>query len=217
MTIGDFINKRRIELSLTLEDIGHATGVSKSTVKKWETGFISNMRRDRIDSLAKILRVDPSVFIENDINYNEAISSSLRFNSIDNIIPLPEIKKIPLIGTIACGEPILAEQNIEDYIDIPKHINADYALTCKGDSMINARIEDGDIVYIHQQSDVDNGEIGVILIDGEATLKRVYKYPNQLVLQAENPKYMPFVYSGEQLSNIRILGKAVGFTSLIKY
>lgn len=135
---------------------------------------------------------------------------------IPNIIPMPELKQIPLIGSIACGAPILAQEHIDEYISIPKHINADFALTCKGDSMINARIFDGDIVYIRQQEAVDNGEIAAVLIDGEATLKRVRLYQDRIILEPENPMYDPFVYRGEEMNTVRILGKAVAFTSAIR-
>lgn len=134
---------------------------------------------------------------------------------ISNIIPMPEVRKIPLIGTIACGSPILANEHIEEYIDIPKHINADFALICKGDSMINARIFDGDIVYIRQQEAVDNGEIAAVLIDGEATLKRIQLFEDHISLEPENPQYRPLVYWGEEMNDVRILGKAVAFTSAI--
>ncbi len=134
----------------------------------------------------------------------------------DRIIPLPKTKKVPLLGTIACGEPIIADENIELYIKVDENVPVDFALRCKGDSMINARIFDGDIVYIRQQQDVENGEIAAVLIGDEATLKKVHKYPNKLVLSACNPMYDDFVYTSEQLNDIRILGKAVAFFSFIK-
>ncbi len=132
-----------------------------------------------------------------------------------NIIPMPEMRKIPLLGTIACGDPILAVENIEDNVDIPEHIHADFALRCTGDSMINARIFDGDIVYIRQQDTVNNGEIAAVLIDDEATLKRVVLYPDHISLEPENPQYRPRVFWNEEMNNVRILGKAVAFTSAI--
>lgn len=132
-----------------------------------------------------------------------------------NIIPMPEMRKIPLLGTIACGDPILAVENIEDNVDIPEHIHADFALRCTGDSMINARIFDGDIVYIRQQDTVNNGEIAAVLIDDEATLKRVVLYPDHISLEPENPNYRPRVFWDEEMNNVRILGKAVAFTSTI--
>lgn len=133
----------------------------------------------------------------------------------DNIIPLPNMYKIPLLGTIACGEPILAVENIEKHIEVPEDIKADFALRCRGDSMSDARINDGDIVYIRQQSIVDNGEIAAVLIGDEATLKRFYKQGDTVTLMPCNPKYPPFTFQGEQLNEIRVLGKAVAFTSTI--
>ncbi len=206
MQISKIIADRRKELNLTLEEVGNMVGVSKSTVKKWEDGFISNMRRDKISLLAAALRLNPV----------SLITGEYECESPDNILPMPKLRKLPRLGTIACGEPILAEENIEDYDSVPENIRADFTLKCKGDSMINARILDGDIVYIRQQPDVESGEIAAVLIGNEATLKRVYKYTNKIVLQPENPKYEPLVFVGEELNQIRIIGKAVSFTSMIK-
>lgn len=134
----------------------------------------------------------------------------------DNIIPMPQMVKKPLIGSIACGAPILAEQHIEDYVDVPSHIKADFVLRCKGDSMINARIFDGDFVYIRQQDTAENGEIAAVLIDSEATLKRVKLYKDHIVLEPENPMYKPMAYWNEEMNTVRILGKAVAFTSALR-
>ena len=87
--------------------------------------------------------------------------------------PKPDMRRIPVLGTIACGAPILAQEHIEGYTTIPEDIHADFALICKGDSMVGARIFDGDLVYIRQQETVENGQNAAVLIDGEATLKRV--------------------------------------------
>ena len=155
---------------------------------------------------------------ESDIlkSYVNGTFDDLELYQLNNIIPIPSTKKVPLLGTIACGEPILATENIEMYIKVDESIPADFALKCKGDSMINARIFDGDIVYIRQQPDVEDGEIAAVLIGDEATLKRVHKYPNKIVLSACNPMYDDYVYTNEQLNEIRILGKAVAFFSIIR-
>lgn len=129
-----------------------------------------------------------------------------------NLEPLGEMKKIPLIGTIACGTPILAVENIEEFVDLPRHIRADYALTCKGDSMIGADINDGDIVYIREQPQVEPGQIAAVLIDDEATLKRFYQDGEHVYLMAENPTFPPLVYTGEEINQIRIIGLAVAHT-----
>lgn len=133
-----------------------------------------------------------------------------------NLIPFPTMGKVPLIGAIACGAPVLAQEHIEDYVDMPSHIHADFALTCKGDSMINARIFDGDVVYIRQQDTVENGQIAAVLIDNEATLKRVRLFEDHIALEPENPQYRPLVFWGEEMNAIRILGKAVAFTSTVR-
>ena len=198
---------RRLELGLTLDDVAKIVGVSNATISRWESGVIENQRRDKLVLLAKALQLSPT----------ELIDAPEDAGALpDNILPMPEMRRIPLLGNIACGEPILAEENLDGEVDIPKNIRADFALRCKGDSMINARIFDGDLVYIHQQEDVDNGQIAAVLIGEEATLKRVYKYPNRLELRPENPTFPVFQYEGEQLAEVRILGKAVAFTSSVR-
>ena len=142
--------------------------------------------------------------------------NSVAVSPSDNILPFPTMKSVPLIGTIACGEPILAAENIEGHVDMPEHVKADFALRCKGDSMINARIYDGDIVYIRQQPTVDDGQIAAVLIDDEATLKRVHLYPDHVVLEPENPQYRPLSFWESDMEHVRILGKAVAFTSNVR-
>ena len=134
----------------------------------------------------------------------------------DGIEPLPKFKKVPLLGSIACGEPLLAEENLDGFVNCAESVSADFALTCHGDSMINARIFDGDIVFIRQQPDVDDGDIAAVLIDDSATLKKVRRFPGHIVLSPCNPLYSEMVYSGEQLNEIRILGKAVAFLSAVR-
>lgn len=206
MNIGDIMHARRQELGLTLEEVGDYVGVGKSTVRKWEHGEIENMKRDKIALLSKILKLSPLTFITGEVEYGVP----------DNIVPLPKMKKIPLLGTIACGEPILATENIEALINADEDLNADFALRCKGDSMINARIFDGDIVYIREQPDVEDGDIAAVLIGEEATLKRVYKYPSKVVLRPENPLYDDMICSKEEMNEVRILGKAVAFLSAVR-
>ncbi|MCD8331513.1 MAG: hypothetical protein LUB63_03135 [Oscillospiraceae bacterium] len=134
-----------------------------------------------------------------------------------NLIPLRPMKQIPLVGQIACGTPILAEQNIIDYVDLPHHISADYALTCKGDSMIGVGVQDGDLVYIRQQEQVENGQIAAVTVDqDEATLKRFYLKKNILSLIAENPQYEPQIFVGEEINRVKIEGLAVAFIHLLK-
>ena len=204
MDIGKIIERRRTELDLTLEEVGNAVGVSKSTVKKWESGFIENMRRDKIAALADILKISPVALITGDLDVPS------------NIRPMPSFRKVPRLGRIACGEPILAEQNIEDYDNVPDYIKADFTLVCKGDSMINARIFDGDIVCISQSTEVHSGDIAAVLIDDEATLKRLRIFEDHIVLEPENPTFRPFSFWGEDMNKVRIIGKATHFISAVR-
>lgn len=203
MAIGNLIKKLRKERGLSQEELGAQLGVQRAAVQKWECGTVKNLKRETIIKLAEFFGVPPALFIDED------------YLSYDNIISFPKMHRIPLVGTIACGTPILANENLDGEVTVPEDINADFALRCKGDSMIDARIYNGDIVYIRQQPTVENGEIAAVLIDEEATLKRVYISDNTITLVACNSKYQPFVYTGEQLNQIHILGKAVGFTSTL--
>ena len=135
----------------------------------------------------------------------------------DNIKPIT-VKRFPMLGEIACGKPVFAEEDREHYVMADMDIDADFCLTAKGDSMINARIYEGDIVFIKEMPIVENGDIAAVIIEDDATLKRVYYYPddNMLQLVAENPKYKPLVYQNEELNHIRILGKAVYFMSAVE-
>ena len=135
----------------------------------------------------------------------------------EGFMPLPQIKKVPRLGVISCGDPINSEENFDGYDDVPEHIVCDFTLKCEGDSMIGARINDGDLVYIRQQSTVENGQIAAVLIDGtEKLLKRVYINDDSIILQAENPAYPPKVFSKEDMNRVSIIGKAVGFTSVLR-
>lgn len=192
---------------ISYAELSVRTGIPKSALQRYCTGITEKIPLDRLTKIANALDVPVTYFLGWDTESS---------NMPANIIPMPEMRKIPLIGSIACGAPILADEHIEDYIDIPKHIHADFALTCKGDSMINARIFDGDIVYIRKQDTVENGEIAAVLIEDEATLKRVRLFDDHISLEPENPQYRPIVYWGDEMNSVSILGKAVAFTSCVR-
>ena len=202
---GERLRSYRLAHDMSQEQLATKLGTSKQVISRYESG----QRTPKISVLAEYAKT-----LDLDVHY--FLSDSEDIPVARNIISMPKMKKIPLIGDIACGTPILAVQNIEDYIDLPEHVHADFALRCEGDSMINARIHDGDVVYIRQQPTVNNGEIAAVLIDNEATLKRVYISKDSIILQPENPLYNPMSFVGGQLENVRIIGKAMAFTSLIK-
>ena len=222
MTLGDYIKEYRRTHKLSMDDFAKASGMSKAYVSILERNHNPSTGKAAIPSIETIKRVA----LASGIGFNELFALLDEDQQVSlqsdiqpiasNIIPFPETRKIPLVGTIACGVPILAEENIEEYIDIPKELAGDFALICKGDSMINARIFDGDVVYIRQQDTVENGEIAAVLIDCEATLKRVRIFEDHITLEPENPMYKPLSYWGEEMNQIRILGKAVAFTSAVR-
>lgn len=199
-------------MGLSQNDFANLLHTSKQVVSRYELG----QNTPKIDTVAMWCRT-LGLNVENMLDDTLNIDSPKNSSSLPhNILPLPNTRKIPLLGTIACGEPITATENIDQYIEVADDIHCTFALRCKGDSMIDARIMDGDVVYIREQPQVENGEIAAVLIDDEATLKRVYLSENVVQLVPCNAKYSPMVYTGAQLDTIRILGKAVAFTSLVR-
>lgn len=214
-TIGSRIRNRREELGLSQDELGKRLGYkSRSSINKIELDQ-RNLTQSKIKAIADALETTPAYVMGWNEPDQKLDEENLKF--FDNLFPI-ETKKFPLFGNIACGKPIFADEQFEAYIEAGANIKADFCLRAKGNSMIRARIYDGDIVFIRKQSMVDNGEIAAVVIDDEATLKRVNYYPekNLLILKAENPDYEDLIYTGEQLDHIIILGKAVAFQSDVK-
>ncbi len=219
MDIGQRIRQRREALEMTQDELAKKVGYkSRSSINKIEADG-RGLPQTKITKFAEALGTSPMWLM----GWDGIGENGTNFGGVSNLMPLPYStdKKIPLIGTIACGTPILATENIEKEIALPDNISADLCLQCKGDSMINAHIYDGSIVFIKCQPTVENGQIGAVLIDqaadiAEATLKRVYIYDDRIMLCAENPKYSPLIYVGEEMNNVRIIGKAVAFISMIR-
>lgn len=198
---------------MTAAELSRRTRVPAAVISQYRSGRYEP-KQDRVDLFASVLRVNAAWLMGYDIepeNNNEISIDSMEKWGIRPI----STKKIPLLGNIACGEPRYADEDRSSYVEVGTDIKADFCLRAKGDSMINARINDGDIVFVRAQNSVDNGDIAVVVINDEATLKRVYFYPNNnlLVLKPENPKYAEITYSDESLNNVKILGKAIAFQS----
>lgn len=201
------IKQRREELGMSAEQLAEKIGKAKTTIYRYESGFIEKMPTNVLSDIANVLNVSPTYLL-----YGTQDSS---FDTLPSNVRPIHLKKFPMLGEIACGKPIFASEDHETYIDASADIKADFCLTAKGDSMVGARIHDGDVVFICEQPIVENGQIAAVIIGNEVTLKRWYYYPEQkkLILQAENSKYEPFVFLGEELDNIRCLGRAVSFMS----
>ena len=190
MKLGQKIKKVREDSDLTLDELSsiinkkYGFATNKGMISKWENG-ITTPSLQFIQAYAKEFNVDLNYLLDTGIEPSSA-------------------KKIPLIGTIAAGTPVLAEENIEDYFNLDSSIKADFALRIKGDSMLGAGIFPNDIVFIKQQCELENGEIGAILIENEATLKKFYRDNGTIILQAENDKYEPIILTN---GNVKIMGK----------
>lgn len=199
--IGNLIKNRREFLNLSQQEVAEYVEVSKSAISRWESGEVENMGRSKIQKLSEILKVSPvSIVLGEEVN---------------NVLPF-RTKRVPLMGEIPAGEPMLvSEEHIEYYIEADASLHVDFCLRVKGDSMIDARINDGDIVFVRKQPVVENGEIAAVAIDNEVTLKRFYKNNGGVILKPENSKYQPRFFTAEDFKNIRVLGKAVFFQSTL--
>lgn len=207
--LGRKIHDLRKARGLTLLEVAEAVGTSKQTVSRYEKGIITNIPKEKIELLARALSVTPAELM--------GWESDALYERYDNISPVGN-RRIPILGEVACGKPIFASEEHESYMCVGDDISADFCLRAKGDSMIGARIYDSDIVFIEKADMVKNGEIAVVIVGDEATLKRVYYYPEKekLILSPENPKYEPLVFMGSELEGIQILGRAVAFQSVIR-
>lgn len=203
--IASKLKELRKKRGMTLDELAERIGTSKQTIHRYENGIISNIPHEKIEALAAALGVTPADLMGWEYN-----------STFNNIVPI-SIKRLPILGAISCGEPLYAAEEHESFAAADRNIDADFCLIASGDSMTGARIYDGDIVFIRSQNSVDNGEIAAVIINDEATLKRVYYYPNEgkLILNPENPKYAPLVYIGGELDSIKIIGKAVAFQSSV--
>ena len=222
ISIGQSIKKARRAAGLTQAELASRACISRSYLAGVE-GDRYNPSVDTLQKLSSALGTGTAALLgeaapeatEQSVSAALALFEQLRQEGRlpENLSLLSPMRRIPLVGEIACGTPILAEENIEDYVDLPRHIHADYALTCRGESMVGAGIYDGDVVYIRQQPEVQNGQIAAVRVDADtATLKRFYRAGDTVTLVAENPAIPPQVFSGAELTRLNVLGLAVAFT-----
>jgi len=204
MTIGERIKKERTKLKLSQEHIAKAIGSTKQAIYKYENGIVTNIPTDKVQKMAEIFGVSPAYLMGWEENDDFALLQLFAARPV-------KTKRLPMLGNVACGEPIFTNEEHDSFVDADEDLHADFCLKAQGDSMINARIFDGDTLFVRRQPSVDNGEIAVILIDDDATVKRVFydRENNVLTLMPENPTHRPMRYTGETLDHIKILGKVV--------
>jgi len=200
MNIGDIIKKRRAELDLTLEQIGDAVGVTKSTVRKWESGNIENMKRDKISLLAKVLKLNPVTFITGE------------YTELSNVYPVNQknVFNVPVFDSASAGFGAAAVDYIVGYMPVyfehPSSASSCICINVEGDSMY-PKIENGDTIVVNKQTSVDSGSIAVVLIDGEEGLvKKVVYDKNSIELQSINPMYPPVRFEGNEIERVQVVG-----------
>lgn len=191
-------------------EIARRLDVADGTISNYKKGKYEPKQR-RTEEIARILNVSISWLMGADVPMRDVAPENHGFSAP------PATVLRPRLGVISCGEPIMSDENFDGYDNVPAMFEScDYTLKCEGDSMTGARIYDGDIVYIRQQSIVENGQIAAVLVDDmEKLLKRVYIANDSIILQAENPAYPPKVFTKEEMNRVRIIGRAIGFTSVI--
>lgn len=200
MNISDKLRELMIEQDMTQKELADKTKINHAAIQRYVSGGTNNIPITRLQLMAKALGTTAEYLL------GWQVPSGL--NRVE------ETHLIPVIGRVACGYPIIAEQNIDRMMSVPVQLKCNFILEAHGDSMTDAGIYDGDLVYIRQQPDVEDGEIGVVIIGEEATLKRVYHNGNVLQLVSCNAKYKPLIVDGSD-GTVRIAGKAIAYTHII--
>ena len=219
MTLARKLARLKAQRGLTTDALSLRSGVPKGTLNKLLNGATRNPTVGTLAALADALDC-PLAWLGDDVPGTgdhpadpadiPGVYRLADAGGDTGLLPVRR-RRVPLLGDIAAGEPIYVEQSLQT-ADCDAAVHCDFALKVKGDSMTGARIRDGDIVYIRRQDDVNDGQIAAVIVDGEATLKRVYHVRNGLQLLSENPEYPPMLFTLEEYGSIRILGRAVGFT-----
>ena len=192
LNLKSIMNEKQIKAA----ELSRMTGISKARISQYTNGIY-------IPKAAALDAIADALGISRDLLFGNKAQASLPY------------KYMPLLGSISCGVPVFVNQENGERIITDHNVDADFCLIARGDSMKDARICNGDIVFLKSCEMVNNGEIAAVVINDEATLKRVYYYPeqNKIMLIPENPKYQPLIYIDEDINGIRIIGRAVAFRS----
>lgn len=218
MTLGDIIKKYRSDNQMSMDAFAEKSGISKAYISILEKNQHPKTGRPIAPSIQSIKQAADGM----DMDFNALfgmLEGDVDLSSVlppfSNISPIAQ-KSFPLYDGIAAGEPRLMPDGISLYVDATVDIQADFVLKVHGNSMIGARINDGDYVFVRSQPEVENGEIAAVAIGDEATLKRFYRYGDMIVLRGENPEFKELTFSGAELQQVRVLGKAIAFQSDIR-
>lgn len=205
---GSILKNLRLSRNITQGELAAKLGISRSAVGMYETGG-REPDFEMMEAIADIFNVDMDYLMGRSQVERKHPITPPNSEIPPGFQPMPEMDIVPLVGRIACGTPITAEENIERMVCVPSKWHATFTLTCEGTSM-EPRIHDGDLVAIRSQPTVENGEVAAVRIDGEATLKRVYLHQSFIELRAENPAFESIILAKEEMNTVAIEGKAVG-------
>ena len=194
MTMGDRIKELRVEAGMTQEELADKLGMQKSAIAKYENGRVENIKQSTIRKMAELFRRSPSYVM------------GFTDNPLPSNVAIPAAHAIPILGTIGCGEGSIGEENFRGYFFMDHTIKADYALFTKGDSMIDAGIQDGDIALLKEDCDIEDGKIYGVIFGAaeEAVLKKLYRQDGKVILQSCNPNYPPIIIDD---GDMRVIGK----------
>ncbi len=214
MRLSELMKQYRKYHHISARSFAKQAGFSNAYISLLENDRISSPSLEALNAIAKAMGMSLDTMLRSieDMEVNLSKEPGV-MDVIKNAVPMPETKCVPMLGAVSCGEPIYKEELYGEYYLVDKGIQADFCLKAQGDSMINARIHDGDIVFIYQQHDVENGQIAAVLVNGEAKLKYFYRYQDMVVLRSANPSYKEMTYTKDELNSIRVLGRAVAFQS----
>lgn len=214
MRLSELMKQYRKDHHISARSFAKQAGFSNAYISLLENDRISSPSLEALNAIAKAMGMNLDTMLRSieDMEVNLSKEPGV-VDVIKNAVPVPETKRVPMLGAVSCGEPIYTEEQCGEYYLVDKGIQADFCLKAQGDSMSNARIHDGDIVFIYQQSDVENGQIAAVLVNGEAKLKYFYRYQDMVVLRPANPSYKEMTYTKDELNSIRVLGRAVAFQS----
>lgn len=209
MTIGKRISRLRTKLGVSQAYLADKTGISSSTLSRYETDAVTNIPSDKLENIADALNTTPAYLM----GWEDDRHQELEIEDVHKI----DTKELPVLGEIVYNLPTYEEEGLESFVEASAEISADFCLIARGDSMSGVRINDGDTVFIKEQSIVENGQIAAVIIDNEAMLRTWYFYPEKqmLVLNPENPNYAPLIFVGEQIVEVRCIGRAICFTSYL--
>jgi repressor LexA len=211
MSLGKRLREERKRRHLTQDEVAAVLETTKQAIYKYERGIVENIPFDKLNKLAELFECSPSYLMGWTDDSQPLPPGEPLPTAVTKSMRPVSLRHLPMLGNVACGEPVYAEEEHEHYAVTTDHINADFCLRATGDSMVNARIFDGDILFIHRCDIVEDGEIAVVLIEDEATVKRVYydRENSVLTLVPENPTFRTMRFCNEELEHIRILGKVV--------